>query len=601
MARLKNYISIFCFLVFLTSIVSGQDSRLAKKYFQSGEYEKSAALYKKLYSKQPQQDTYFNGYISSLVEQEAFDDAEDAIKAEIKKRPKEVQLYVTYGNLHERKFEPEKAEKQFRKAIENLPPSSTIVNKLGNAFIRLAKFDLALSAYEKGAQVMKDPNIFAYNLAELYRRKGDKPNMIAQYLNAIKVNPKRLPSIKSSLQRFTTKDDLGEIKKQTYEQISLDEQNPVFPEILQWVFVQEKDYKRAFRQARSIDKALEEPGTRVFNLGNIAYNEGDFEAAEDAYSYLIDQGVTNRYYFQARTKALRSKKARLVAQKNIEKNQLDSLAIEYQSFVDEFGINTRSSELIMDYAKFLAVDVNNLDLAIETLEAMVATRSIKKSEIAAAKIDLADYYLMNDNVWDASLLYSQVDKAHREEYIGEVARFNNAKLFYYSGNFEWAQAQFDILKASTSKLISNDAIDLSVFITANLGLDSTATAMTMFAGAELLAVQNRDDEAFMKLDSIRTMFPKHELEDDILYRKAQIYKKQRKYDDAVSLFQEIIEKFPDEIKCDNSIYELAELYESILDQPVKAQELYEKLFLDYSNSTFAVEARKRYRALRGDA
>jgi len=601
MTRIKNYISLIFVLLLLSVQVNGQDSRLAKKYFQSGEYEKSAALYQKLYEKNPNQDVYFSGYISSLVEQEAFKEAEEAIKAQIKKRPKEVQLYVTYGNLYERQFEPEKAEKQFKRAIENLPPSSSIINKLGNAFIRLAKFDLALSAYEKGTQIMNNPNIFAYNLAELYRRKGDKPNMISQYLNAVGENPKRLHSIKSNFQRFTTKEDLPEIKKQTYERISLDDQNTVFPEVLEWVFIQEKDYKRAFRQARSIDKALEEPGTRVFKLGDIAYNEGDYEAAEDAFEYLIDQGITNRYYVQARTKSLRSKKARLIAQKTIDKNQLDSLALEYQGFIAEFGINTRSSELIMDYAKFLAVDVNDLDLAIETLESLVATKSIKKTEIAAAKIDLADYYLMNDNIWDASLLYSQVDKAHREEYIGEVARFNNAKLFYYSGNFEWAQEQFDILKASTSKLISNDAIDLSVFITANLGLDSTATAMTMFAGAELLAVQNRDAEAFMKLDSIRTMFPKHELEDDILYRKAQIYKKQRKYESAVTLFQEIIEKFPEEIKCDNSIYELAEMYELILDQPVKAQELYEKLFLDYSNSTFAVEARKRYRALRGDA
>lgn len=578
-----------------------QDSRLAKKYYQSGEYEKAAALYLQLYHENPNQDVYFNSYISALIELEDYGEAEKSIKSEIKKRPKEVQLYVTYGNLYERNFEPENANKQYKRAIDNLTPNTGQISKLGNAFIRLAKYDLALEAYEKGADILNNPTVFAYNLADLYRRKGDKENMIGQYLNSIADNPRRITSIKANLQRYTDTEDIAEIKKQVYERISIDEDNPVYLEMLEWAFIQEKDYKRAFRQARAIDRATDGSGTRVFNLGNVAYNEGEYEAAQEAFAYLVEKGVTNRYYFVAKTNILRSKKEQIINQKTYEDAELDSLAAEYKSFVDEFGINTRSSKLILDYAEFLAVNVNDLDLAIETLESLVNTKSVKKSEIANAKINLANYYLMNDNIWDASLLFSQVDKAHREEYVGEIARFNNAKLFYYSGNFEWAQEQFDILKSSTSKLISNDAIDLSVFITANLGLDTTATALSMFAGAELLAVQNRDDEAFAKMDSIILLFPEHDLEDDILYRKAQIYKKQRNYEKSIGLFQEIIEKFPEEIKCDNSIYELAELYETILDEPLKAQQLYEKLFLDYSSSTFAVEARKRYRALKEGA
>ena len=597
----RNRIIVVLLLFLVGSNLMGQDSRLAKKYYQSGEYEKAAVLYKKLYEKSPKQDIYFDQYVATIIALEDYGKAEKEISQELKKRPKDVQLYVTYGNLFEVQYMPEKANEQFRKAISELPPSTNIINKLGNSFIRLAKYDLALEAYEEGAKVMQNKNIFAFNLAELYRRKGDKSKMISQYLHAAQDNPKRLRTIKSSLQRYTTSDDREELKKQLYEKMNVNETSPIFPELLEWVFVQEKDFKRAFRQARALDRGLEEPGTRVFNLANIAFNEGDYTAAIESFEYIVDQkGSANRYYIQSRTKLLKSKKLALVQQKDFPKEELDSLTIEYDAFLEEFGVNNRTSQLILDYAEFLALHADNLSVAISTLQQMVAKQSIQKDQIAKAKIELGNYYLMNDNIWDASLLYSQVDKAHKEEFVGEMARFQNAKLFYYAGNFEWAQEQFDILKASTSKLISNDAIDLSVFITANLGLDSTATALSMFANSELLSLQNKDQESILKMDSIATMFPEHELEDDILYRKARIFKKQKNYDQAIAFYEDIIERFPDEIKCDNSIFELAELYELILDQPEKAKDLYEKLFLNYDNSTFAVEARKRYRVLRGD-
>jgi len=98
----------------------------------------------------------------------------------------------------------------------------------------------------------------------------------------------------------------------------------------------------------------------------------------------------------------------------------------------------------------------------------------------------------------------------------------------------------------------------------------TDTALRLFSKADLLAVQNKYSAAFIKLDSVKILFPEHELEDDILHREAL------------------------------AIFELAQLYELVLEDPVSALPLYEKLFIDYSNSTFAVEARKRYRNLRGD-
>ena len=198
------------------------------------------------------------------------------------------------------------------------------------------------------------------------------------------------------------------------------------------------------------------------------------------------------------------------------------------------------------------------------------------------------------------LLYSQVDKAFKDDTLGHEARFRNAKLSYYAGDFQWAQTQFDILKASTSKLIANDALDLSIFIIDNLGLDTSSAPLQTYADAELLVFQNRFEEAFKKLEEIPAKFPGNTLEDDVLYLKAGVYYKQRNIVKAAEMYQQIIDKHIDGIRGDNAMFSLAEIYEKHLNDKEKAKELYEKLFIDFSGSTFAVDARKRYRKLRGD-
>jgi len=234
------------------------------------------------------------------------------------------------------------------------------------------------------------------------------------------------------------------------------------------------------------------------------------------------------------------------------------------------------------------------------LDEMIQFPHLNPNVQARGKISLADFYLMQGERWEATLLYSQVDKKYKDDILGHEARFRNAKLSYYAGDFQWAQTQFDVLKASTSKLIANDALDLSIFIMDNLGLDSVAAPMELYAEADLLVFQNKFDEAFLKLDTIQGSFPAHSLDDDIYYLKSKIYTKQRDYTRAVKMLDAIIADYSDGIRADNALYQLAEIYEKHLIDLEKAKTLYEKIFIDYSGSTFAVEARKRFRKLRGD-
>jgi len=589
---------ILIVLIALSTGLAAQNGQLARQYYSTGEYDKAGEIYQQLYKK-TKNNTYFGFYVKCLIALEDFDEAEKVILKEIKRKPSP-DLYVTFGDMYEMKSEPKKAEEQFQRAIDAMSANRSEITKIAGAFLRNKKYDLAIKSYEKGAKLLKNENIFANNLGDLYRRKGEVKNMIDTYLLAIEVNPAQMNGIRNIFVRELDSNGLDTLQNSLLSKIQTNSDIIEYPELLQWVFTQRKDYKKALRQAKALDLRLGEDGDRIYKLANIAANDKNYEVAIDGLQYILDSKPNSVLTMRAKEAIMTNKRKKITQNYNYTIEDLRSLEAEYESFILENGKNANTAFIMANLSELEAIYLNDLDKAITILNDLIQIVGVNKYVKNNAKLDLGDYYLMQGEVWESTLLYSQVDKELKEGFLGEMARFKNAKLSYYNGDFAWAQSQFDILKASTSKLISNDAIDLSVFITDNLGLDSIATPMEMYARAELLSYQNKYDESFSVLDSIRLLFPDHGLTDDILYAEAQSYARLKQFDKAITSYEMIMNNYPEEIRADNAIYEMAILYEYQLDNKEKAKELYEKLFLDYSNSTFAIDARKKYRILRGD-
>ena len=594
---------LFLLLLVGTALtLSAQSNQLAQQYYMDGEYEKAAELYLAL-AEENYNTFYFDRYVSSLMNLRRYDEAEKVIRKQLKRTPDELTLYVTYGQLLEQNGDDEGAQKQYREAIKELRADRFQITQLANAFVQLTKYDEAIEVYERGSKLIKDDKSFAFNLGDLYRRKGATASMITSYLDALVEDPERVRNVQTYFQRFLDQDGLLEAQKQLYARIQEDRKdNPLYPEMLGWVLIQNKDYKGALRQARALDKRLGENGERVFDIGNLAGNARDYEAAIAAYDYIVEnKDPASPYYLEAKREGLLTRRRAITDGYAYTEEDLRILESAYFDFLQQFGNNPASARIAIQLAELEALYLNDLDKAVSILKDIVELNGVNESVRARAKLALADYYLMQGEVWESTLLYSQVDKQFKEDILGHEARFRNARLSYFRGDFEWAQSQFDVLKASTSRLIANDALDLSVFIMDNLGLDTTAVALQTYADAELLMFQNRYDESFATLDKLVKDFPGHDLEDDVVYLRGKIYQKLRQYDKAAEQYQHVIDTYPESIRLDNSLFALAGLYEEQLNDKAKAQELYETLFIDYSNSILAVEARKKYRALRGDA
>ncbi|MBL7807346.1 MAG: tetratricopeptide repeat protein [Saprospiraceae bacterium] len=599
-AALKSLVLLLFSLFGAVLSAQTADPNLANQYFSDGEFEKAAALYSQLVEKERRSDYYFTRYIECLTKLEKWEDAEKAVKKQIRDQPENNILFVVYGQIFEEQGKTTEAETQYQKAIDKMASDYAAVIRLANMFQNESKYDYAVKTYERGAQLTRDPYRFAYNLGDLYRRKGEPVKMTEQYLNALESDPGKLPSLQTVFARTLGAEDLQELQSQLYVRIQ-EKENPDYIELLAWSFVQKKDFKSALRQYKALDKRLGESGQRIMRLADDAAEARDYETAIAAYEYVMtEKGQTSPFFYDAKREAMQCRRRKITEGLNYTQQDLTILETEYETFLSQFGKSSMSAAIILQLAELEALYLRNLPKAIQLLEELKQMPGLRQDLIARLKINLGDYYLMNGDIWESTLLYSQVDKAFKEDTIGQEARFKNARLSYFNGDFQWAQAQFDVLKASTSKMIANDALDLSVFIMDNLNLDTTSDAISLYAAAEMLVLQNRYDEAFLKLDTLARDFPEHSLQDDILYLKARIWEKQRDYAKAIPLFEEVADKYKEDIRADNALYALALIYETRMNDVEKAKSIYEKIFLDYSGSVFAVDARKRFRILRGD-
>jgi TolA-binding protein len=251
-------------------------------------------------------------------------------------------------------------------------------------------------------------------------------------------------------------------------------------------------------------------------------------------------------------------------------------------------------------ASLYAFYLDDKEKAIALLQEVIITPRANADLVAEAKISLGDIYLLRNEPWEATLLYSQVERSHKENQLGHEAKLRNAKLSYYKGDFELAQEHLDILKLATSREIANDAMDLSLLITDNTGLDSSTAALSEYAATELLIFQNKQAQALTQLDKVLQKYPAHSLTDEIYFLKANIYLKAGEFQQAIKNLDLIVSNPQYDILSDDAMFLMAKIYEENLNDKEKAKELYNGVLTKFPGSIFTVDARKRFRKLRGD-
>jgi tetratricopeptide (TPR) repeat protein len=602
---MKFYFILLFSLIFTgLKAQEGTDLQLAQYYFSNEEFEKALPYCQKVYQKDNSKFN-FNRYFECLVKTKNEKDAEKLVKKQISIHKQDFDYPMLLAEFYQGQGNEKAATKIYQDLIdENAKTSYTVVDLFSN-FKKRGKTDLALQTLEVGRKSLKNDYPLHIQFAEIYLQLGQIDKMIGEYLNFLELQPNNLDMVQTSLSRnidfsLEPNSNVDVLKEKLLEKVQKKPNDHIYAEMLIWLFVQKRQFNSAIMQAQALDKREANDGYRLIEIGNMCLQNKNYADARKAYKYVVSLGEDKQFYFQAEYALLNTRYTELTEQRNYSQDEINETIQEYQTVINRLGINKKSIDIIKEFAHIKAFYANQGTESIVLLKQAIEIPGLTSMQNAELKMLLADVLVLKDEIWDASLLYMQVDKDFKFEPIGFEAKYKNARIFYYDGDFKFAQSQLDVLKQSTTKLIANDAMKLSILITDNYGLDSNYVAMSKFALADLLLEQHQYNKAFELYDSIIKDFPYHGLSDEILLRKSQAMQQQGKWYEAIVYLEDLLKFHAQDILADDAVFQLGTIYETNLLNKEKAEEMYKKILFEYKGSLYTAEARKRYRALRGD-
>ena len=600
---MKNTALAFCLLLlFLQLPTLAQNNnqveeQLASNLFQKQEYDTAKAAYLNLYQKKSQAH-HFNQYVECMIRLGELSEAEKELKSFIRKNPNAWKSKIDLAYIYANSQQQDKADKIFNEILKDLPESRNTILNISNMFRSRMMNDYALRILDKGAEINTDHNPFYMEKASVYHAMNNYQQAFEYYLLELERRPDQYNSIKNRFQTLllydVNKSIADEMRIALLKKTQEKPDNVEFAQMLVWFSLQEEDYDIALAQCKSIDRRTDDQDLQIINLAGICLSNGQYDIANDAYDYILKKGKAYPFYGQALIGAIKTENQQCLKNHVTDKKVYERLSKKIETAYPDVG-SKEYADLVAIQADLMAYHLDQSDQAVEVLQQAINQTAIKLQQ-CQLKLKLADIYLYNDEVWEATLLYSQVDKAMKEEPLGHEARYKNAQLRYFIGEFAWAQTQLDVLKAATSKLIANDAMTLSLIIGDNLEIDPDGKELNRIARADYKIYQHKEDQALLVLDSIcadGNMVSKPHA----LYRKAEIMERRKEYVEADTLFLQIVTLFPDSYMADDALMKAALIEHHQLKAREDAKQHYEQLIDLYPTSLYTAQAKKNYRKL----
>jgi uncharacterized protein HemY len=558
----RSLLAVF-FCVFVSSLAQAQSADslaiAAHNLVEAKNWEQAGTLLRKIYDAGDPSTDVYHDYLTALLGQKDYKGAERLVSDQ-RSRTNSPILIIDLGHVYEAAGKDIKAKEQYEAAIRTVNGDEMLAQQLAANFSAIGHDDYAIQVYERMRAIMQNPFLYSGPLSRLYAKAGDVPKAVDALLNGGPTPFGGQDDTKAQLLELLA-DDAGKLtlaQKAITRRINLQPENTYYADLLTWLYTQKGDWEGALLQLEALDERTNAGGQGLLQFAQQAEKEGQYAIAIKSLDAVVEMGTAKPYYSLAKAQRLTMGMHRLKANPAFTKDDVIALEKGYEAFFTEFP-QYEASEIARDYAELEAQFNDNPKKGMEILRRAIAQPMASKEFTGKAKLQLGDYLVLNGQIWEASLTYSQVDKAFREDYLGEDARFRNGRLAYYRGDFAWAQLQLSALKASTSELIANDALYLSVLITENMP-DSNTAALLLFSRADLLLFQNKDAAALKVLDSITSVYPKHPLQDDVLMLRATLAQKRHEYPKALEYLAAIIKDYGKDVLGDDAVIKTAEIY-----------------------------------------
>jgi tetratricopeptide (TPR) repeat protein len=572
---------------------------LAQDYARRGEHEKVVFLFDKLEPAEQTSPVVFPTYLASLQALKKYKDAEKLTKKAIKLHPEDATFGVALGSVYTAAGDAPAAEKQWSKVVAQLTP--TQVPSVATAFGQRELPQWAERTYLRGRALAKNDTEYAPQLIQLYTQTQNQPQVLAETLRLVAQNEQQLPFVRNMLQNALHEEkDFDALEKLLITATQEHPDQAAYSELLLWLQVQRRDFSGALVQARALDRRGRGEGRRVLELAAIAQQNKDYESAIEGFAYVAKEYRSGPYGNLARQRLLQAREAQVRETYPVNVTKVRALVADYEQLLTELGRTPDTAPVLRNLANLYAFQLNDRAKAMTLLQSVIDMPRASDEVVDEAKVTQGDLYLLKGESWEATLLYSQVEKSHKDSPLGYEAKLRNARLSYYAGDFKLAQSHLDILKEATTREIANDAMQLSLLIQDNTVEDTLGLGLRAYAAVEQLVFENKIGEAIKGLDGLLERFPGHALADDTYYLKAQLQRRTGDFAGATATLERITNNPKYDVLSDDALFLLARIQEEDVKDKAKAQELYNQVITKYPGSIYVAEARKRFRKLRGD-
>lgn len=593
----------FTLLILSFSARSQQDAdeRLAREYSANGAIDKALAIYQKLYNNGAGFE-YYDPYFSLLLQAKRLDEARKLASEMMVQDPASPVYKVDLGRVYQQEGLKEKTDSLYKALFRNLPADEFRIRELAAAFYRANAYDYAVTAFTYGRKVLGNNEAFAFDLLALYRYQKNREMLIDEYIHVLSFNPD--PGIMRQAENtfsalLETDEDYSLLEKALQQALKKKAQQPALAKLLSWAYLQQEKFADALSLLISLDKRTGAEAQAIFDAGNALLEKGAFEESLQAFEYITSRGESGALFLASKSGALYSKTELLIKQGTTEEN-IAKLTQEYRSVISGIAEVEIKAQLLRKLADFHAYHLNRYTEATAFLEEAIGLPQLESGIKNKAKLDLGDLFLTTGEVWEATLLYSQVEKDAADLGLKHDARFRNARLSYFRGDFVWAQAQLTDLKGATNQMLANDALNLSLMISQHTQHTLDTLALRAYAKADMLVLTKRFNDAASVLDSMESVGRGNALADDMLMLRARIYLAQKNYGKAVEVLQQVADSHPAGLWADDALFQLGDTFELLKDLE-KAIACYEKIITAYPGSLYISEARIRFRNLRGNS
>jgi len=586
---------LFLYISLLFSLIAfSQNEQLAQYYYDKGDFDKALVSYQELSDGLPSNPFYFQRKIDCMQQLLQFDAVEKAIQERFAKY-KQATLLVELGYNFQLQKNETKAKKYYDDAIDKIRKNPNEVYGVANTFEKKVLLEYALKSYLVASELVPTFN-FKFQTAMLYGQLGRTDEMIANFLEEAIENPQSVMTIQNQMTRYMSSDGDSKFNESLRKALIVrvqKNQDIFWNQFLSWFYMQQKEFGKAFIQEKAIYKRNPESLSSILSLGQIAIEDGDKDVAIEVMNYVLENTTDVDLIVQANTYLLNIK------MEKAQDKDFAAINTQFELLLKQYGITPVTLPLQLKQAYFVSFIMRNPE-AGKAIVKRAMEMQLTIYDQAACKMELADILLSEEKFNQALLYYSQIEENLQNNVLSHEASLKSAKTSYFKADFEWALKQFKELKSASTQLIANDALEYFLLINDNTVADSTQTALKQFAKGDYLLYQNRNQEAITQFQSILKNFKGQEIEAVTLLRLGRVYEKLGDYTLALAEYQDIIDHHSDGIYIDEALYFSADIYNKQLQQPDKAKALYEKIIFSHQDSIYFVDARRKFRELRGD-